>query len=98
MTDLFYIHFQLLSPYVRFPLILYKSLQVSLLTTTPTFYIPNEVTTHHLLTGRSPNTLFPLQRFLAIAKQKLIADLTVNAYQYHFSVVILVGCLLALAP
>ena len=62
------------------PLSTLQTIYAPLLTTTPTLQIPDEVITYRLLTGLSPNTLFYLQRFLAIARQKFIANLTADAY------------------
>jgi len=46
--------------------------------------IPDAVTAHHLtLAGLSPQTTpLPLQRLLALATQKFIADIAADAYQY----------------
>ncbi|KAL2044166.1 hypothetical protein N7G274_002871 [Stereocaulon virgatum] len=46
--------------------------------------IPDAVTSHHLLLAGLPPTTtpLPLQRLLALATQKFIADIAADAYQY----------------
>ncbi|MCJ1278120.1 Transcription initiation factor TFIID subunit 10 [Puttea exsequens] len=46
--------------------------------------IPDAVTAHHLLVAGLPphSTPLPLQRLLALATQKFIADIAADAYQY----------------